>query len=74
MSGWVRDPATKAFVEADALALIRAHGEAAYPVARRKATDARRSVVDGNRKAGHWPAFAARSPAARVATGMINSR
>ena len=54
MFGWQRDPAIKGLVEFDALALMRDHGEAAYHVARQKAGDARRSVVDGDRPAGHW--------------------
>ena len=54
MFGWTRDPAIKWLVEADALALMGDHGEAAYHIARAKASDARRGVTEGSRPAGYW--------------------
>ena len=54
MFSWKSDPAIKALVGADVLAMIATYGASAYHVASEKAGDSRRGILDLNRPAGHW--------------------
>ena len=54
MFSWKSDPAIKALVAADVLAMIATHGTSAYHVASERAGDSRRGILDLNRPPGHW--------------------